>query len=174
MPKLPVGKKSLVGLLGAAAAALAVNMVSVHEGEVLVTYEDPVGIATVCYGDTDPAMAVPGAEYTREQCLESLERQLAAHAGPVLACAPGVEKSPEMTAAFVSLAYNIGVKAFCGSTVARRFKAGDHRGACEAITMWNKAGGRVLPGLARRRGDERSLCLRGVEMFEGKSTREVP
>ena len=119
-------------------------------GDSLEAHYDPVGIATVCYGDTDPAMAIPGASYSREECLLSLERQLVAHAEPVLACTPGVSASPEMTAAFVSLAYNIGTSGFCKSTVARRFNSADYQGACIAIEMWNKAGGNRLPGCGRK------------------------
>ena len=154
--------KTLAALVGAAAAALLLATVPKHEGEVLTTYYDPVGVATVCYGDTDPEMAVPGATYSREECLRSLERQLVAHAEPVLRCVPGVEKSPEMTAAFVSLAYNIGAGAFCKSTVVKRFKSGDYAGACEAMTWWDKAGGKVWPGLVIRRTDESRLCMRGI------------
>ena len=160
---MPVSrKKSLAAVVGVTAAGLLLVSVPAHEGEVLTSYQDPVGVWTVCYGDTDPAVAVPGATYSREDCLKSLERQLVAHAEPVLACAPGVDASPEMAAAFVSLAYNIGAGAFCRSTVARRYRAGDYAGACAAIEMWNRAGGRVLPGLVRRRADERALCERGI------------
>ena len=118
MPKV---SKRLAALVGTVAAGILLVFVPRHEGEVLTTYYDPVNVATVCYGDTDPAMAVPGASYSREECLRSLERQLVAHAEFVLECAPGVAASPEMTAAFVSLAYNIGGSAFCGSTVARLY-----------------------------------------------------
>ena len=61
-------------------------------------------------------------------------------------------------AAFVSLAYNIGVKAFCGSTVVKRVNAQEYQGACDAILMWNKAGGKVLRGLERRRKEEKEIC----------------
>jgi lysozyme len=61
-------------------------------------------------------------------------------------------------AASVSLAYNIGVKAFCGSTVAKRFNAEDYAGACAAFDMWNRQGGRILPGLVKRRAEERAIC----------------
>ena len=73
-----------------------------------------------------------------------------------------VRNTPEMTAAFVSLAYNIGPSAFKKSTVVRRFRARDYAGACAAMEMWNKAGGRVLPGLVTRRADERALCEQGI------------
>lgn len=156
-------KKTLAGIVGVAAAALLFVFVPTHEGEVLTTYYDPVNIATVCYGDTDPAMAIPGATYTQEECLQSLERQLIAHAEPVLDCLDiDPELYPNQTAAFVSLAYNIGTGAFCKSTVAKRWRAGDYAGACAAIEMWNKAGGKVLPGLVRRRADERRLCETGL------------
>ena len=59
----------------------------------------------------------------------------------------------------LQLSYNIGSGAFCGSTVVRRFNAGDYAGACDAFLMWNKAGGRVVAGLASRRERERLLCL---------------
>lgn len=144
------------------AAELLVPTVAVHEGEVQTTYQDVVGINTVCYGDTDPAMAIPGATYSSAECLDSLARQIIAHAKPMLACVPGVTASDDMTAAFGSLSFNIGVDAFCRSTVARRFNSGDYAGACEAITWWNKAGGKVWNGLVKRRADERAMCERGI------------
>ena len=61
--------------------------------------------------------------------------------------------------AMVSLCFNIGEGAFAGSSVARRFNAGDIQGAADAFLMWNKAGGRVLAGLDRRRRAERTLFL---------------
>lgn len=156
-------KKTLLGTVGAIAAALLFAIVPVHEGEVLTTYYDPVNIATVCYGDTDPAMAIPGVTYTRDECLESLERQLIAHAEPVLACLDiDPNTHPNQTAAFVSLAYNIGTNAFCKSTVARRWNAGDYAGACVAIEMWRYAKGKELPGLVRRLADERRMCETGL------------
>lgn len=72
-------------------------------------------------------------------------------------CAPVPMYQHEFDAA-VSLAYNIGGKAFCGSTVARRFNAGDYEGACNAFLMWDKFRGRTLPGLVARRERERAQC----------------
>ncbi|WP_372708615.1 glycoside hydrolase family protein [Klebsiella pneumoniae] len=44
----------------------------------------------------------------------------------------------------------------------KRFNVGDHRGACNAMLMWDKAGGRKIAGLTRRREEERELCLKGI------------
>jgi len=156
--KPPLQKKTLAGVVGLAAAAVLMVIVPNYEGAVLTTYYDPVGIATVCYGDTDPAMAIPGKRYTREECLRSLEQKLIAHADPVLACTPDLAGHPNQLAAAVSLAYNIGPAAYCKSTVAKRFNAGDFAGGCAAFSMWTRAGGKELPGLVRRRADERRLC----------------
>lgn len=151
-------KKTLAGVVGAVAAAILFTIVPKYEGEALTTYYDPVGIATVCYGDTDPAMTIPGVTYTRVECLRALEKQLIAHAEPVLKCTPGLKDHPKQLAAAVSLAYNIGPNAYCRSTVAKRFNAGDWAGACAAFEMWNRAGGKVWKGLVVRRADERRLC----------------
>lgn len=151
-------KKTLAGVVGAVAAAILFTIVPKYEGEALTTYYDPVGIATVCYGDTDPEMTIPGVTYTRVECLRALEKQLIAHAEPVLKCTPGLKDHPKQLAAAVSLAYNIGPNAYCRSTVAKRFNAGDWAGACAAFEMWNRAGGKVWKGLVVRRADERRLC----------------
>jgi lysozyme len=105
---------------------------------------------------------------TPEGCRLRLERQLIAHAKPVMACTPrlGEPGRDWQRAAAVSLAYNIGVGAYCRSTVDRRFDAGDWRGGCNAFLSWNKARvkGQLRPvlGLTRRRQRERTLCLKGV------------
>ena len=61
-----------------------------------------------------------------------------------------------------TLTYNIGVGAFCRSTARRRLNAGNVRGACDAATWFNKAGGRKIPGLVNRRTAEHKLCLEGL------------
>ncbi|MCG9076814.1 lysozyme [Laribacter hongkongensis] len=60
--------------------------------------------------------------------------------------------------AFVSLAYNIGSGAFCSSTLVRKLNAGDYAGACAEIDRWTYAGGKRLPGLVKRREEERARC----------------
>lgn len=62
-------------------------------------------------------------------------------------------------AAMVSLAFNIGLAAFARSTVLRAHNAGDTAAAARAFALWNKAGGREMPGLVRRRAREAALYL---------------
>jgi lysozyme len=154
-------KLSLSALVGTGAAALLYVMIPRYEGEVLRGYRDPIGIATKCYGDTEDV--VVGKAYSRADCLRSLESALLKHAGPVMECVPQLaDYSDGEKAAAVSLAYNIGVNAFCKSTIARNFRAGDRRGACAGFPAWNRAGGKVLKGLVIRRADEAAICARDI------------
>jgi lysozyme len=152
----------LEAVVGKEAAALLFRTVPVHEGLSLTPYYCPAGVLTVCYGDTDPSMAVLGKSYTKEECRQALDRQLAIHGAPVVEYL-GIDhdKYPHQTAAFVSLAYNIGVNGFRRSSTARLWLAGEHQEACQAMEAWRYAKGRELPGLVRRRADERRLCETG-------------
>ena len=62
-------------------------------------------------------------------------------------------------AALVSLAYNIGVSAFGGSTLLSYLNKGNYSAAADQFARWNKGGGKVLAGLTRRREAERKLFL---------------
>jgi len=61
--------------------------------------------------------------------------------------------------ALVSFTYNVGEGNFTKSTLLRKLNAGDAAGAAEQFTRWVNAGGKVLPGLVKRRVAERALFL---------------
>ncbi|SOD42359.1 lysozyme [Nitrosovibrio sp. Nv4] len=61
--------------------------------------------------------------------------------------------------ALVSLTYNIGVSAFCGSTLVRKLNSGDYEGAGKEILRWNKFNGKPLKGLTIRRETEYKLYM---------------
>jgi lysozyme len=60
----------------------------------------------------------------------------------------------------VSFSFNVGLGALQRSSIRMRYNRGDIEGAADAFLMWTKAAGRVLPGLVKRRNDERALFLR--------------
>ena len=159
-PKVSAKAGGLIAVIGAAAAAVLVPLVDRWEGNELVPYQDVVKVWTNCRGNTknvDPKKVM-----TEGECAVINEQQLIAHAKPVLACVPGLRGRPNQLAASVSLAYNIGPSAFCRSTAARRFNAGQWKAGCDAFLMWNRAGSRVIRGLQRRREAERQICVRGL------------
>jgi lysozyme len=61
--------------------------------------------------------------------------------------------------ALTSFAFNAGLGNLQRSTILMRHRRGDFEGAADAFMMWTKGGGRVLPGLVKRRQDERALYL---------------
>ncbi|WP_049017965.1 glycoside hydrolase family protein, partial [Burkholderia multivorans] len=114
-----VPKKTLAGVVGAAAAALLFSIVPKFEGLELVARADPIGIITACYGDTKDVRA--GQRFTPAECRARLEQRLIEHAEPVLKCTPVLKGHTYQLAAAVSFAYNVGAAAYCGSTTAKRF-----------------------------------------------------
>lgn len=150
------GRAARQGLMGGAALAAAVAMIAGFEGRRNAPYHDMAGVLTVCHGETQ----VPMRRYSDAECAAMLRRRVEHdYAKPVLACVPALAHRPGPLVASVSLAYNIGVGAFCRSTVARRFNAGDWAGGCDAFRVWTRANGAVVPGLVRRREAERRMCL---------------
>lgn len=138
--------------------AAARALIERNEGCVLHAYRDIVGVLTIGYGHT--AHVTPGQSITQAQADALLDADLTAE------FAPGVETglaghpcTNNQFGALVSLAYNVGVGGEEHSTVQRLHNAGDYLGAANAFLMWDKAGGRVVPALLRRRGEERALYL---------------
>lgn len=131
-------------------------------GAALRPYQDIVGVWTQCDGETVGVTAKSPTE-TPAACQLKLDRRLAGTAQAVLACVPGLRGRDALWASQTSLAYNIGPPTYCRSTAARELNAGHLRAGCDAMLLFDKAGGRVVAGLARRRQAERALCLRGVD-----------
>ncbi len=129
-------------------------------------YLCPAGVWTIGWGSTgnDPfngGKIGKGTIWTKEQCDTRFEQHLVQFERAVL---DGLGNNPASQAQFdamVCLTYNIGPAAFARSTVLRKHNAGDFPAAEKAFLMWNKAGGKVLRGLTRRREAEASLYRSG-------------
>ncbi|WP_310534593.1 lysozyme [Novosphingobium sp.] len=150
LPPIATGRQ-----IGAAGLAL----IKEFEGLELKAYLCPAKVWTIGYGSTGPHVT-PGQVITEAQADVLLQSDLDRFEDAVAKAAPGATQA--QFDAMVSLAFNIGIGAFGKSSVLRLHKAGDHRAAAEAFALWNKGGGRVLPGLQRRRAKEADLYRRGV------------
>lgn len=128
------------------------------EGLRLDSYRCPAGIATVGYGHTGPDVRIP-MTITPGEAERMLHEDLARFENGVTNCLCGAPTNSNQFSAMVSLAYNIGLGNFATSTVLKRHKLGDYDMAANAFLLWNKAKKKVLPGLVRRREDERELYL---------------
>lgn len=156
-------RTKVAGGLTAATLAAAAAFITPWEGIRTLAYRDPIGVWTVCIGETEGVK--PGDRYTVEHCTYMLIKKLPRYWGEIAACM-GPElvsrQTEQRKVAFLSFAYNVGSGAFCRSTLLRKLRAGDVRGACNELLRWNKAGGNALRGLTRRREAERKLCLEGT------------
>ncbi len=112
---------------------------------------------TIGWGSTGPEVT-PETVWTQQQAEESLDKHLLYFCAGVLKLSPNLLKEPSRRlAAIISFAYNCGLRNYRISTLKKRVDASDWAGACEEIVKWNKAGGRILPGLTRRRQAEAAL-----------------
>ena len=143
---------------------IAFELISKWEGKRNYSYQDIVGVWTICYGHT--RTAGPGQYKTDEQCRELLIDEISEYRSGLRSYfAPDTiwwRLTPHRDAAYSSLAFNVGIRAAGRSTATRRLNRGNIAGGCEALTWWNRAGGRVVRGLVRRRSEEREYCLRGL------------
>jgi lysozyme len=143
-------------VLGAAVVALVAGF----EGYRSSSYLDVLGIPTICFGET--AGVRLGQTKTRAECEGMLIARLIGFERDMRACVKNPDALPAGPyQAFLSFTYNLGAGTFCRSSVSKSWNAGSLPAACDAILAYNKGGRplRVIPGLTKRRQQERALCL---------------
>lgn len=147
----------------AAVAMAAVSLVGAFEGLRTYAYRDPVGIPTICFGETRGVKM--GDKATVDECKGMLADGLSDFAVGMEKCIKDPSGVPDTSyIAFLSFTYNVGTGAFCRSTLAKKLNAGDLDGACRELKKWDKAAGIRLPGLTKRRIAEMELCLQKKDL----------
>ena len=123
-------------------------------------YPDPATKSdpwTIGYGSTGPDIK-PDTRWTHEQALAALRSETTQKALGVLKLSPTLATEPDRRiAALTSFAYNCGLGNYRISTLRRRVNQRDWPEAAREIVKWNKAAGRVMAGLTRRRAAEAAL-----------------
>lgn len=122
-----------------------------------LAYTCPAGVATIGWGCTEGVKL--GMRWTEAEAEAGLRREIAKFEAGVLRLAT-VEINQNEFDALVSFSYNVGLGALEKSSVLKRLNAGDRTGAAQAFRLWNKGGGKVLPGLVSRRAREAALFLK--------------
>jgi lysozyme len=102
--------------------------------------------------------------WTKQEINELFAQDVATFERGVLRLVPGCVGRQGSFDALVSISFNFGLGNLQRSTIRMKANRGDWEGAADAFLMWTKGGGRVLPGLVRRRKDERALFLSGVSV----------
>jgi lysozyme len=138
------------------ASAMVVASIAGFEGYSGVAYDDGVGVYTNGFGTTGGVH--PGDKTDPVRAVQRLAKDADETARGIQKCIGDIPLYPYEFSAYVIFSYNVGVSAFCGSTLVKKLRAGDYAGACAELSRWTKAGGRELRGLVKRRTEERAMC----------------
>jgi lysozyme len=141
------------------------GLIETHEGCELKAYKCPAGIWTIGYGHTGRDVT-PGLVITQQRAEELLEADVQYFEQAIDKLLGNAPTTQAQFDAMVSLAFNIGMGSaklaragFATSSVLRKHLLKDYAGAADSFLLWNKGGGRVLPGLVNRRAAERAWYL---------------
>jgi lysozyme len=153
-----------------------IQLIKSFEGCHNQPYKCPAALWTIAYGHvlypdqarlkTDDRASYPlRSEHNRvfanDEIDALLEADLQRFSAGVLRLCPAAADNQCHLDAMVSFAYNVGLGNLQSSTLRMKYNRGDYQGAAEEFLKWNKAGGKVLRGLERRREAERALFLSG-------------
>jgi len=140
-----------------------ISLIKNYEGCRLEAYQDSVGIWTIGYGVIKGVKE--GDQINQEEADHLLKEELPEYEGYI----NDMIKVPLEQCQFDALVcwvYNLGPNNLKDSTLLRILNDGDYDGVPEQIKRWNKAGGKVLAGLVKRRAAE-------ADLFKGKEWEKI-
>ena len=161
-------KQRVTGALLALSSLGALGIIS-HEGLRKVAYKDPVGIVTVCAGHT--ATAKLGQVKTEAECAALLKADTV-HAEQAVRRLVKTPLTQKQFDALVSFTFNVGETSLAKSTMLKKINQSDCWGAGKEFSKWTFAKGQQLPGLVKRRADERKQWETGCAT--GNFTTQAP
>ena len=131
-----------------------INLIKHFEGCELEAYKCPAGVWTIGYGHIKGVEE--GDVITEQQADDMLVEELEEYENYIhnLVSCPLNQNQFD---ALVSWVYNLGSSNLQASTLLKVLNAGDYAGVPAQMLRWNKAGGKVLEGLTRRRQAEADL-----------------
>lgn len=130
------------------------DLIKHFEGCELYAYKCPAGVWTIGYGHTKGVE--PGMQITEQDAEDMLKEELIEYESYINDLVT-VGLNQNQFDAMVSWVYNLGAGNLKASTLLKVLNAGDYAGVPEQMLRWNKAGGKVLEGLTRRRQAEADL-----------------
>ncbi|WP_198080339.1 lysozyme [Acinetobacter calcoaceticus] len=138
------------------------NLIKDFEGKRLAAYDDGGGVWTIGYGTIKYPNGVrvkKGDTCTEKQAEDYLRNDLAKFETAInkLVKVPLTQNQFDALASFT---YNLGETNLANSTLLKKLNKGDYQGAADQFSLWNKAKGKILDGLTRRRATERALFLK--------------
>ncbi|MNH07016.1 Lysozyme RrrD [compost metagenome] len=135
------------------------KLITDFEGCRLSPYQCDAGVWTQGVGHT--AGVIPGATITEEKAAADFLTDVRRIEQGVASCIPQALPQ-EIYDAVIAFAFNVGVNAACGSTLAYFLNQHLWQQACDQLPRWIYINGKKSKGLERRRAEERKLCLKGA------------
>lgn len=124
-------------------------------GGLIGPYICPAGYPTQGWGIVVPSMQVPPISQAQADAV--LRREIPRYMADALRASPGLAAHPRRLAAITSFVFNLGAGRYRASTLRRRVDESNWDGAVQELMRWTRGGGRVLPGLVKRRQAEAEL-----------------
>lgn len=137
------------------ASEKAIEMIKKFESCALKRYKCPAGVLTIGWGNT--SHAAKNEICTQEQADKWLAEDVTKVTEIVIDAVDGTPLNQNQFDALVSLVFNIGGGNFRKSTMRKKILACDFEGAAMEFNRWIYAGGKILPGLVKRRAEERKV-----------------
>ena len=140
------------------------DLIKRFEGLSLKAYKCPADVWTIGYGSTRIwGRAVTGDDQITKEQAEDFLRQDVDAFGKAVSAAVAVPLDQSQFDALVSWTYNCGIAAMQRSTLVRLLNEGNYHAAADEFLRWNKAAGKEVSGLTRRRGAERAMFLETLQ-----------
>jgi lysozyme len=140
-----------------------------------IAYKCPANVLTIGWGHTNHhgRHFDAASRWTMEDCDEAFMEDMAGFEAAVRRLVK-VPLTPWQFDALVSFCYNCGEGNLAKSTLLKKVNKGDFEGAAQEFHKWNKGGGKVLPGLVRRRASE-SLLFQNItdDNYDGKPDKVI-
>ena len=139
------------------ASAIGVAGITQWEGFRSEAYLDIGGVPTIGYGSTKDVEI--GDKIDEKGARRRLISEIVSEYHPGINNCVKVPLNQSEYDAYLSLTYNIGVNAFCKSTLVKLLNQEKYTEACNELPKWNKVKGKVSKGLVNRRAAELKLCM---------------
>lgn len=153
---MKIGRKSITTISLSAVALVGLVMSEGYTDRAVIPI--PGDVPTIGFGSTHGVKL--GDTTTPPKALGRALRDVQQFEGAVKKCVTAPLHQYEYDA-YIQLSYNIGSTAFCNSTLVRKVNALDYEGGCREILRWDRAGGRKVAGLTKRRQAEYQQCVGG-------------
>lgn len=145
-------------------SSTGLDLVKSFEGLYLKAYKCPAGVWTIGYGHTGKTFGkniTSGMTITKTQATKLLADDMKVFEKGVKALVK-VPLNQNQFDALVSFSFNCGLGNLKSSTLLKKLNAGKYSEAAEQFLVWNKAAGKVLAGLTRRRKEEKKLFSKPI------------